>query len=232
MNRKGGRANRTNGVGRERWNSTDVALLVHSLSCRCHRDLKPGETLTRFEQGLLKVRPPFFFFLSALISIHLPTSDNASIHTHALTTAMDRPIHPTFPKSLPLFTQVINNIYYLPPWVPAKTYVDLAQKEGLQVRIITRLPTSTTPSIHRPTHTKQTNQNTLPTKQNVRSADWTETVKPFWPAVLRSSFNLRAVKVFLRSRNVRRGALAILVRALPFLGDGVGCGGRGLLLCV
>lgn len=29
---------------------------------------------------------------------------------------------------------MINNIYYLPPWVSARTYVDLAQQEGLQVR--------------------------------------------------------------------------------------------------
>lgn len=31
--------------------------------------------------------------------------------------------------------KLINNIYYLPPWVSAQTYVDLAQREGLQVRL-------------------------------------------------------------------------------------------------
>ena len=66
------------------------------------------------------------------------------------------------------------------------------------------------------------------TNQNVRSADWTETVKPFWPAVLRSSFSWRAIKVFLRSRNVRRGALAILVRIYTWCERRM----RGLDLCV
>lgn len=27
---------------------------------------------------------------------------------------------------------MINNIYYLPPWVSAQTYVNLAKEEGLQ----------------------------------------------------------------------------------------------------
>ena len=30
---------------------------------------------------------------------------------------------------------MINNIYYLPPWVSAQTYVDLAKEQGLQVRM-------------------------------------------------------------------------------------------------
>ena len=50
-----------------------------------------------------------------------------------------------------------------------------------------------------------------PTRQNVKHADWTEMVKPFWPAVLLSSLKLKSLKVMARSRTVRRGALAILV---------------------
>lgn len=35
---------------------------------------------------------------------------------------------------------MINNIYYLPPWVSVRTYVDLAQKEGLQVCGVSMFP--------------------------------------------------------------------------------------------
>lgn len=46
--------------------------------------------------------------------------------------------------------------------------------------------------------------------QNVRRADWTENVTPFWPAVLKSSLKWRSIKALAKSRTVRRGALAIL----------------------
>lgn len=92
----------------------------------CHRDLKPGEDLTRVEKALLKF---------------------------------------------------INSIYFLPPWVSVDDYVKLANEAGLQ---------------------------------NVRRADWTENVTPFWPAVLKSSLKWRSIKALAKSRTVRRGALAIL----------------------
>ncbi len=98
----------------------------------CHRNLQPGETLTRFERGLLKL---------------------------------------------------INSIYFLPPWVSMDHYVGLAQEAGLQ---------------------------------QIKTADWTQTVKPFWPAVLRSCLSLKSMKVLFTSSTVRKGALAILYMMLGY----------------
>lgn len=47
--------------------------------------------------------------------------------------------------------------------------------------------------------------------QDVKSADWTDRVKPFWPAVLVSCLKLKSLKVLATSSTVRKGALAILV---------------------
>jgi hypothetical protein len=47
--------------------------------------------------------------------------------------------------------------------------------------------------------------------QNIKRADWTQLVKPFWPAVLLSSLRLKSLKVLAKSTTVRKGALAILV---------------------
>ena len=98
----------------------------------CHRNLKEGETLTRFERGLLKL---------------------------------------------------INSIYFLPPWVSMDRYVALAEEEGLV---------------------------------GVKTADWTQIVKPFWPAVLVSCLNWKSIKVLLTSNTVRKGALAILYMMLGY----------------
>ncbi|GAB5032965.1 gamma-tocopherol methyltransferase [Nannochloropsis oceanica] len=92
----------------------------------CHRNLKDGEKLTRFERGLLKL---------------------------------------------------INSIYFLPPWVSMNRYVALAEEEGLE---------------------------------GIKTADWTQVVKPFWPAVLVSCLNWKSIKVLFTSETVRKGALAIL----------------------
>jgi len=50
----------------------------------------------------------------------------------------------------------------------------------------------------------------------VKTADWTRQVKPFWPAVLRSCLNLKSIKVLLTSSTVRKGALAILYMMLGY----------------
>ena len=134
---------------------------THTYIIRCHRNLKPGETLTRFERGLLKL---------------------------------------------------INSIYFLPPWVSIETYIDLANKAGLKVstrRRIRGCPSSVYLWKKGSAHAALSPH--LSSPQNVKSADWTDTVKPFWPAVLRSSLSLKSMKVLATSSTVRKGALAILV---------------------
>eukprot|EP01038_Epipyxis_sp_PR26KG_P006034 gene6034-8308_t len=72
--------------------------------------------------------------------------------------------------------QKINDAYYLPDWVPASKYVEIANSLGLE---------------------------------DVRSADWSEFVAPFWPAVMRSALVPKNFFRMLRTgKTVLKGAIA------------------------
>ena len=52
--------------------------------------------------------------------------------------------------------------------------------------------------------------------QNIKVADWTDQVKPFWPAVLLSSLSWKGIKECIRNRTVREGAFAIVLMMMGY----------------
>ena len=52
--------------------------------------------------------------------------------------------------------------------------------------------------------------------QDIRVADWTDQVKPFWPAVLLSSLSWKGIKECIRNRTVREGAFAIILMMMGY----------------
>jgi tocopherol O-methyltransferase len=90
-----------------------------------------------------------------------------------------RELQPGETSLQPWETKLLNQIskaYYLPAWVPASQYVNLATSLGLE---------------------------------DVRSADWSEYVLPFWPAVIRSALvPSNFIKMFKSGMVTVKGAIA------------------------
>lgn len=85
----------------------------------------------------------------------------------------------------------ICDAYYLPDWCSAADYVNLLQSLPLEVIIITLIS-------RLETHMKW-NEGFSACMQDIKTADWSKYVAPFWPAVVRSALTWKGFVSLLRT---------------------------------